>query len=117
MYAPKLKTWLTPEDRAIMAITNRYTRIADEAHAEISGMVERAKAKFQEPLRLPPAHETWNLLRQMGIAQAPPTEHEAALAQMRAAQNAYNPMACYNSLGGFLQQRCWYHLNSAASVP
>jgi hypothetical protein len=43
-YAPRLQTWITPDERFMLGLRSRIDRMADEALAEIRDMAAKARA-------------------------------------------------------------------------
>jgi hypothetical protein len=119
VYAPKLRTWITPAERSMMAVQSRIDRMADNALAEIREMTRKASVVFDAP----PAER--NAVGLLGLHQWDPSDLDflsgllsrplgGSLAQQQgeAMRNVY-PAGAYRSgafgmrsagIGGIL---CW----------
>lgn len=121
MYAPKLRTWITSEERFLMGLQARIDRMGDEALAEIHDRAKAARERFAEPKPSSPfAGASLGSLVDMlaglgaGLAAQQPLSSFELQRQAAAMHNIY-PNGGYlggmgNALGGmahFLNQPRW----------
>jgi hypothetical protein len=117
VYAPKLRTWITPAERSMMAVQSRIDRMADNALSEIREMTRKASAVFDDPpaernaVGLLGLHRPSDLYFLSGLLSRP-VGGSLAQQQYEAMRNVY-PGGAYRSgafgmrsagIGGIL---CW----------
>jgi hypothetical protein len=91
-YAPRLQTWITPDERFMLGLRSRIDRMADEALAEIRDMAAKARAKYAEP----DAVETIAALLRLCAGQ-PSQLYGRAMAQQAGLMRNVYPLGAYRS--------------------